>query len=203
MTRRDRSVCYTMTVMAQPNGSFSSVYRNPAGQQIEIFVGRQRASDTTRRIGSLFLNPGGPGGAGVTDGFLTIVSELVAPEIRARFDLVSWDPRGVPDSAILVESQPGQGSTFWFTARVGMMQARPRPLATLECCDELALALGAVRNVLVDLRPALLGGAGGRDHLHDVAIVTPARHAADFFDRDDGARGDVILAGGGLSTGPG
>src|SRR5262249_36239519 len=47
---------------------------------------------------SLFLNPGGPGGSGV-DSLLTNGRTLYTPEVRARFDLVGFDPRGVRRSA--------------------------------------------------------------------------------------------------------
>jgi pimeloyl-ACP methyl ester carboxylesterase len=74
-------------------------YSKPDGEKIEILVGRVRAKDPARRIGSLFANPGGPGEPGVTDGFLSSLADNLSPEIQARFDLVSWDPRGVPASA--------------------------------------------------------------------------------------------------------
>ena len=73
-------------------------YARPTGPQIELLVARKRATDPARRIGSLFMNPGGPGGSAVAGGFLAAVGEVMSPEIRARFDLVAWDPRGVPGS---------------------------------------------------------------------------------------------------------
>ena len=47
-----------------------------------------------RRIGSLFINPGGPGGSGV-DVVLEAGQFLYSDEVRARFDLVGFDPRGI------------------------------------------------------------------------------------------------------------
>ena len=73
-------------------------YARPDGEQIELFVARVRASNPARRIGSLFFNPGGPGEPGASDGTLINQAEDASEEIRARFDLVSWDPRGVPAS---------------------------------------------------------------------------------------------------------
>jgi hypothetical protein len=63
---------------------------------INLALIRHRATDPARRIGSLFFNPGGPGGSGVAS--LPGVTALFTPQLRARFDLVSWDPRGPPDS---------------------------------------------------------------------------------------------------------
>jgi pimeloyl-ACP methyl ester carboxylesterase len=75
-------------------------YDNPRGATISLAVSRIKATDPKRRIGSLFLNPGGPGGSGVQ--FLQSVGQdLYSDEVRARFDLVSFDPRGVAGSTPL------------------------------------------------------------------------------------------------------
>jgi pimeloyl-ACP methyl ester carboxylesterase len=72
-------------------------YDNPGGTQIQLALARLPASDPEHRIGSLFLNPGGPGGSGVAqvvfDG-----EHLFTDEVRARYDLVGFDPRGVASS---------------------------------------------------------------------------------------------------------
>jgi pimeloyl-ACP methyl ester carboxylesterase len=68
-------------------------YRYPRGATIHLAVIRHRASDRAQRIGTLFYNPGGPGVPGTTglaSGFAFFPAAL-----RARFDVVSWDPRGV------------------------------------------------------------------------------------------------------------
>lgn len=51
---------------------------------------------TGQKIGSLVVNPGGPGGSGV-DAAFHLVSSL-PPEVRQRFDFVGFDPRGVGSS---------------------------------------------------------------------------------------------------------
>jgi pimeloyl-ACP methyl ester carboxylesterase len=65
----------------------------PDGGTIDIAVARAATADPDRRIGSLVFNPGGPGGSGIE--FLTAAASLVPSEISERFDLVSFDPRGV------------------------------------------------------------------------------------------------------------
>ena len=75
-------------------------YSRPQGATISLALTRLPATDPRRRIGSLFLNPGGPGGSGV-DYVLFAGPFLYTPEVRARFDLVGFDPRGVARSTPL------------------------------------------------------------------------------------------------------
>jgi pimeloyl-ACP methyl ester carboxylesterase len=73
---------------------------NPAGASVSIALVRLPAGDPAARIGSLFLNPGGPGGSGV-DFVLFLGPFLYTSEVRARFDLVGFDPRGISRSTAL------------------------------------------------------------------------------------------------------
>jgi pimeloyl-ACP methyl ester carboxylesterase len=66
-------------------------YRHPRGTTISIAVIRHRASDPAGRIGSLFVNSGGP--AEQIEGFVAGYREIPAA-LRARFDIVTFDPRG-------------------------------------------------------------------------------------------------------------
>jgi pimeloyl-ACP methyl ester carboxylesterase len=75
-------------------------YDKPKGRQITLALARLPASDPSRRIGSLFLNPGGPGGSGV-DFLFGAGPFLYSDEVRARFDLVGFDPRGIMRSTPL------------------------------------------------------------------------------------------------------
>ncbi|MFF9057774.1 alpha/beta hydrolase [Streptomyces sp. NPDC014882] len=69
----------------------------PRGETIGVALIRARASGAeNRRIGSLLFNFGGPGGSGVTT--LPAFGEDYAT-LRTRYDLVSFDPRGVGRSA--------------------------------------------------------------------------------------------------------
>ena len=71
-------------------------YRDPGGSMIRLAVIRHRVSDPAHRLGSLFFNPGGPGGRGTA--LLPVVFRFFPAALRARFDIVSWDPRGVGES---------------------------------------------------------------------------------------------------------
>jgi pimeloyl-ACP methyl ester carboxylesterase len=69
---------------------------DPDGESIDIELAQVATADADRRIGSLVLNPGGPGGSGIE--FLQSAAIVMPPEIAERFDLVSFDPRGVGES---------------------------------------------------------------------------------------------------------
>jgi len=70
-------------------------YRRPAGRQITVALTRLPALDQAHRLGSLALNPGGPGGSG----YLMPVELLTRSEthegLNERYDLIGFDPRGV------------------------------------------------------------------------------------------------------------
>lgn len=75
-------------------------YDKPNAATISISLVRLPAADPSRRIGSLFLNPGGPGGSGV-DFAVFAGPSLFTQEVRDRFDLVGFDPRGIARSTAL------------------------------------------------------------------------------------------------------
>ncbi len=68
-------------------------YRQRNATQIDIALIRRPAENPGARIGSLITNPGGPGASGVED--LRNTATGFPAEVRSRFDLVSFDPRGV------------------------------------------------------------------------------------------------------------
>jgi len=81
-----RFECATLTVPldrhgVQPGEVKLAVIRSPATGMPE------------ERIGSVFFNPGGPGGSGLD--FFPLVYEQMPERMARHYDLVSWDPRGV------------------------------------------------------------------------------------------------------------
>lgn len=72
-------------------------YTKPDGDTIEISVLRVPARKQSQRIGSLVVNPGGPGGSGVD--YAKAADFIVGSGVRQRFDVVGFDPRGVGRSA--------------------------------------------------------------------------------------------------------
>jgi pimeloyl-ACP methyl ester carboxylesterase len=74
-------------------------YAHPAGATIRLAVIKHPATDPAHRIGSLFFNPGGPGAPGVAA--LPLLYGQFPAAVRARFDVVSFDPRGIGQSTDL------------------------------------------------------------------------------------------------------
>ena len=83
-------------------------YADPGRGTIQIALARHPATDPAGRIGSIVINPGGPGGSGIDD--LPDELDVLTPGLLARFDIVSFDPRGVERSDP-VECSKGASAT--------------------------------------------------------------------------------------------
>ena len=70
---------------------------DPAKGTVELALTRRPAAGPGERIGSLVVNPGGPGASAVE--YLQAAVDQIPAPVRARFDLVAFDPRGVGRSA--------------------------------------------------------------------------------------------------------
>jgi pimeloyl-ACP methyl ester carboxylesterase len=68
-------------------------YSDPAGRKIYLGLVKHPARTPGKRIGTLFFNPGGPGGLGSV--FLPGLLKGFGARVLDRFDIVSWDPRGM------------------------------------------------------------------------------------------------------------
>lgn len=71
-------------------------YQHPGRGSIELSLKKRAATGPGKRIGTLFFNPGGPGGPGAQS--LGFFYPYLPQAARERFDVISWDPRGVGDS---------------------------------------------------------------------------------------------------------
>ncbi|MCD9140962.1 alpha/beta hydrolase [Streptomyces albireticuli] len=68
-------------------------YGDPGGKRIKVAISRLKATGTKERRGVLLFNPGGPGGPG-----LKMPAELegsLSGEVKRRYDLIGFDPRGI------------------------------------------------------------------------------------------------------------
>src|SRR4051812_38999932 len=73
-------------------------YGNPGGATVSVALIRLPARNPRQRIGSLLINPGGPGRSGVA-AVRNGARQVLPPEVLARFDVVGFDPRGVAASS--------------------------------------------------------------------------------------------------------
>ncbi|MHC3475265.1 alpha/beta hydrolase [Streptomyces sp. 7R007] len=72
-------------------------YAKPAAGDVRLAVARKKATGKGKPLGSLLVNPGGPGGSAI--GYLQQYAGIGYPaEVRARYDMVAVDPRGVARS---------------------------------------------------------------------------------------------------------
>lgn len=114
----------------------------PDGRTISLSVIRHLASKPRQRIGSMFVNPGGPGGSGV---------DLVRGNGTAldawgdgRFDVVSWDPRGTNASTpVRCFRSKRSEAGFWHGAAIPTTRAdserfRRRTAALARRCGEVS-----------------------------------------------------------------
>ncbi|MBO0840483.1 MAG: alpha/beta fold hydrolase, partial [Sciscionella sp.] len=69
-------------------------YGKPQGKTITIGVLRAKATDPSHRIGSLLMNPGGPGGSGM-EAAASLLGNYDKTDLAKRFDLIGFDPRGI------------------------------------------------------------------------------------------------------------
>lgn len=67
-------------------------YDKPKGATTDVALLRIRAAKPKQKIGTLFLNPGGPGGSGVQ--IAAAAPFFLSPALLDRFDVVGFDPRG-------------------------------------------------------------------------------------------------------------
>lgn len=173
-------------------------YRDPEGKTASIAL--LKAPARGEPIGSLVLNPGGPGGAGMSMAALAAGS-LSQSQVTEKFDLIGFDPRGVAVSAPAIECftdaeiDAGQGTTTVLTGSGSWTEADTRTI--VERCsqrsggDDVLSAVGTrnaardmdvLRAVLGDDRLTFLGRSYGTRLGAVYAEMFPANVRAMVFD---------------------
>lgn len=72
-------------------------YQRPRGRTIDLAISRVKSENSAKRHGVMLLNPGGPGGSGLD--LPLMMKESMPREVREKYDLIGFDPRGVGSSS--------------------------------------------------------------------------------------------------------
>lgn len=75
-------------------------WEDPEGERIELALVKQPATGG-EPLGTLFVNPGGPGASGV-DYIASSIDYAVGEPLQQAYDVIGWDPRGVGSSTSVV-----------------------------------------------------------------------------------------------------
>ncbi|TFV73794.1 alpha/beta hydrolase [Blastococcus sp. CT_GayMR19] len=133
-------------------------YDQPGGDKLPIFLIRVVMAGQTDRIGSLMVNPGGPGASGA-DAAISLALSLPV-EVLQRFDLVGFDPRGVTGSTP-VECIPDE-------LKEQVLAAEPRPTTDEQLDDVFALSQEVADACAEEYNAASLGTFNTVDTARDM-----------------------------------
>ncbi|MGV9308060.1 alpha/beta hydrolase [Nonomuraea sp. NPDC003727] len=174
-------------------------YADPGGDTITVAVNRRRAADQHRRIGSLLLNPGGPGASGLA--FAQESGSVLTDRLRARFDVVGFDPRGVGASAAI--SCPAQTAGTMATPVVRNPRIAAEPTASdyvtafkefaARCRAGSGRLLGHVSTVEVARDMDILRGVLGDTRLHYLGYSYGTLLGAVYADLFPSRTGRLVL----------
>ncbi|MER7791647.1 alpha/beta hydrolase [Streptomyces sp. NPDC097640] len=140
--------------------------RPDGGSEVKLAVSRKKATGSGKRLGSLMVNPGGPGGSAID--YLQSYAGIGYPaRIRARYDMVAMDPRGVAASEPITCLSDKQMDAFTQTDQTPDAPAETRRLVASYqkfargCAARSGRLLGHVSTVEaardMDLLRAVLG----------------------------------------------
>lgn len=144
-------------------------YADPYGETIEISLLRMPSGSARNRIGSIVVNPGGPGGSGVD--YATAADFIVGPEVRQRFDIVGFDPRGVGRSAPIDCLSDAELDEYLSLDLLPTPDEERESVAADEefvegCSANVGTLLGHVSTVAVAKDMDILRAALGEEQLH-------------------------------------
>ena len=76
-------------------------YNDPNGPTFDLHLARYNALDPDNKIGTLLVNPGGPGFGGSV--LAMRAADVYDRALRDRFDIVGWDPRGTGQTTPVID----------------------------------------------------------------------------------------------------
>jgi pimeloyl-ACP methyl ester carboxylesterase len=88
-------------------------YDEPDAGSLQLALLRRPADNQDERIGSLFVNPGGPGVSGIN--YARLAEVLFTEPVLEHYDIVGWDPRGVGDSTSISCMTDAETDTYYET----------------------------------------------------------------------------------------
>ncbi len=139
-------------------------YANPGGAQAKLAVIRIPA--TGQRIGSLFVNPGGPGASAV-EMVAGMAGDLQNTDITSHFDLVGFDPRGVGHSTPALRCRTD--AEFDAYRREPMVDYSPAGVAHIE-----QIYQNLAQECVNKMGKGFLANAGTTSVAHDMDMVRQA-----------------------------
>jgi pimeloyl-ACP methyl ester carboxylesterase len=134
-------------------------YAAPTGASINLSVVRLRSKGGSR-LGSLLVNPGGPGASGI--GYARVAESKISSTVRKHYDIVGFDPRGVGESAPIRCLSDAEMDSF--TAQDGS----PDNSAEESRLVQLSKLLG---NRCAAANGGLLAHVGTRDTARDLDVL--------------------------------
>ncbi len=174
-------------------------WAEPDGETIEIAFNRHRARDASNRIGSLLINPGGPGGSGkdLTSYFVSIAGD----DVVDRFDVVGFDPRGVGSStpidcgpADVIDAQYVADPILTTEAEVEAARAAITEFA-LNCRELSGPVIEYMDTVSAARDMDALRDALGDDHLHFLGYSYGTQLGATYAQLYPDNVGRIVLDG--------
>lgn len=137
-------------------------WSNPARDSIHLALIRSAA--TGSRLGSLLVNPGGPGGSGY-DFIRDSLSDAVSSRLSQRYDIVGFDPRGVnKSSAISCYDDPSQMDSFLY-------DLSPNPVASDAWIGDLEKSNADFGQACLKHSGELLGYVDTESAAHDLDLL--------------------------------
>ena len=151
-------------------------YSAPSSGYLNISILELPATDRKSRIGSLIVNPGGPGASGV-ELVRDSGADLFPADVREHFDIVGFDPRGVNSSTAVrcidnldgrAEIDPSPDNAAELKALVNDARtyadacaARNAAILPFLSTDAVARDLDAIRSAVGDDKLTYLGFSYG------------------------------------------
>jgi pimeloyl-ACP methyl ester carboxylesterase len=133
----------------------------PTGDTVEIALTRHNATGTS--MGSMLMNPGGPGGSGY-DYVRDYAQYVVTADVLADYDLIGFDPRGVGHSSPVVCTDGADKDELLY----GTFD---NPYGTQAWIDELTVEETAWIDACVENTGELLGNLDAASVARDMDVI--------------------------------